>query len=86
MLRFNFESPENDPVPSMATSQWIFNGQLLPSTDRITLGLYNISFTSVERTEAGVYELNVSNDAGSAISNLTLDVQCEYDTNFRLHF
>ena len=75
-ITFDFETSENDPVPSV-TSQWTFNDQLLSSMNGITLELYNISFANLDRTKAGVYKIVVSNDAGSVMSNLTLDVQCE---------
>lgn len=73
----NFESSENDPVPSTVTTQWTFNGQLLNSTNRTKPGVYSISFVNLERNDTGLYEIFVSNAAGTSISNLTLDVQCE---------
>ena len=76
-ITLNLEGDGNDRFLPIINFRWTFNGEVLYSGERISLGIYNISITNVRRTDGGVYQVTVETDAGRASSNFTLDVQCE---------
>ena len=61
--------------------QWTRNGVVLISNERVQYLMDGINFTDSEggmyRNDSGIYRLKISNIAGSAVTYLTLDVQCE---------
>jgi len=61
--------------------QWIRNGVVLMSDERVQYLMTGINFTDGQggmyRNDSGIYQLTITNIAGSAVTYLTLDVQCE---------
>ena len=60
---------------------WTRNGLPVTNTSRVSFQLRGINFTNgeggMQRSDSGVYALNISNLAGYAVTYLTLNVQCE---------
>ena len=61
--------------------EWTRNGAVLLSNGRVQYLINGINFTDGQggmyRNDSGVYKLTISNVAGSSVTYLTLDVQCE---------
>ena len=72
----DFEKSTNDPFPSNVTWEWTFNNQDITDSN-IAVNKYQITFNSLNRIHSGIYALTARNDAGTATSNFTLDVQCK---------
>jgi len=61
--------------------QWSRDGVVLTSNERVQYLMDGINFTDSQggmyRNDSGIYKLNILNIAGSAVTYLTLDVQCK---------
>ena len=64
-----------DPQPDSYT--WRRNGQIISNSNRITVTANNITISSVNKSDSGVYTIFSSNVAGSGSANFTLNVYCE---------
>ena len=73
----SLEAESNSPFSPLVIFQWMYNGATLNASQRILLNDYNITITGVQREDVGEYQLNVTNSAGFAVGNFTLDVQCK---------
>ena len=80
----NLANATNDPFPPIVTSILRFNetfnsfdGQILENNNTTHVADYNVTFNSVQRTQSGQYQLNVSNIAGFDIGGFELNVQCK---------
>ena len=70
-------SGASQPFPPSVSSQWMFEGQNLSTTNTILLDDYVIVFNSILRNYSGQYTLTVTNTVRSATGSFQLDVQCE---------
>ena len=67
-----------NPLPENDMLEWTFNGGGIRSEGRIALGVDSISFTSVERGDAGNYTVLSSNVAGDSNRfEFVLEVFCK---------
>lgn len=80
----NLADTTNDPFPPIITSVLSFNEsdnsfgwQVLENNNMTYVADYNVTFNSVQRTQSGLYQLNVSNIAGYDIGGFILNVQCK---------
>ena len=80
----NLANTTNDPFPPIITSVLSFyesdnsfGGQVLENNNMTYVADYNVTFNFVQRTQSGLYRLNVSNIAGFAVGEFILNVQCK---------
>lgn len=80
----NLTNVTNDPFPPIITSVLTFHendnsfdGQVLENNNMTYVADYNVIFNSVQRSQSGLYQLNVSNIAGFSIGGFKLNVQCK---------
>ena len=67
-----------DANPFPLFFNWSRNGALITSSDDVALTADSITFTRVQRGDAGTYTVFSSNTAGSDSTSFELTVQCKF--------
>lgn len=66
-----------NPIP---TSVWRKGETVLMDNDQLDVSNESLIFSSVQREDAGIYNISSTNSEGSANSTFTVDICCELHT------